>query len=116
MIFFCPQNTIRVRYVVEFCSKELFDTPVTLVDDIAAFRTASGPKINYSDLPAMSDAINIRPSGLLFATGIEPQRIACFEHNGRKAFFPTNGDLPFDIFSAMFYLITRYEEYGPYEK
>jgi hypothetical protein len=33
-----------------------------------------------------------------------------------KAFFKASGDIPFDIFSATFYLLSRYEEYFLYEK
>jgi len=115
MILFCPHNTERLRYIIGFCSKELFDTPITITTDLAQFTAATGPKINYSDQPR-ADALNIRPGDLLFATGIEPQTIVCFKHKGRKAFFATDGDLPFDIFSAIFYLISRYEEYLSKEK
>jgi hypothetical protein len=116
MLLFCPSNTRRVKYVIDFCSRELFDIPISITDDIRAFFASKEPKINYSDDPAVPDALNIRPSGLLFSSGITPQRITCFNYNGRKAFFATDGDLPFDIFSAIFYLISRYEEYQPHEK
>jgi len=33
-----------------------------------------------------------------------------------SAFFKSEGDYPFDIFSAVFYLLSRYEEYLPYKK
>ena len=115
MILYCLHNTPRLQYIVDFCSKELFDTPVDITTDLIAFTQYPGPKINYSDIPA-AGAINLRPAGLLFATGIAPQHIACFEYNGRKAFFPTQGDFPFDLFSAAFYLLSRYEEYLPHEK
>jgi len=116
MILYCTHNTPRLRYIIDFCSKELFDTPITITTDPETFRSSPGPKINYSDEQAISEAVTIRPTGLLFATGVEPQQITCFEYNGRKAFFPSAGDLPFDIFSAAFYLLTRYEEYLPHEK
>jgi len=115
MTLFCPHNTERLRYVIGFCSKELLDTPITITTDPAEFAAAPGPRINYSD-QQQDGTFHIRPAGLLFATGIEPQNISCFEHNRRKAFFATDGDLPFDIFSATFYLISRYEEHLPHEK
>jgi hypothetical protein len=115
MILFSPHNTERLRYIIGFCSKELLDTPIAITTDPAEFAAASGPKINYSDQP-LRESLHVRPAGLLFATGIEPQSIVCFEHNRRKAFFATDGDLPFDIFSAIFFLISRYEEYLPHQK
>jgi hypothetical protein len=115
MILFSPHNTERLRYIVDFVSKELFNAPIAITTDLAAFSATAGPKINYSDGP-QAGALQIRPAGLVFARGIEPQPIDCFEYNGCKAFFATDGEIPFDLFSATFYLITRYEEYLPYEK
>ena len=115
MILYCPHNTERLKYIVGFCSKELFDTPIEITTDPAFFSAATGPKINYSDQP-QPGALQIQPAGLLFATGIAPQHTNCIDHNGRKAFFATSGDHPFDVLSAIFYLITRYEEYLPHEK
>ena len=43
---------------------------------------------------------------------LKPIDTTCFEWNGLKAFFKTNGSIPFDVLSASFYLLTRYEEYG----
>jgi hypothetical protein len=115
MTLFCPHKTERLKYIVDFCSEQLLAAPIDITTDFAAFSAAPAPKINYSDDSA-GDALNIRPTGLLFTTGIEPQSTTCFEYNGRKAFFPTDGDWPFDIFSAIFFLITRYEEYLPHKK
>ncbi len=53
-------------------------------------------------------------TGLLFETGIRPVEIGCLTFESQKALFPTEGDLPFDIFAAAFYLLSRYEEYLPH--
>jgi len=74
-----------------------------------------GIKINYSADKINSDELWVVPYGLLTEQGIRKQVIDCFEWAGMKFFFATNGDLPFDIFSASFYLLTRYEEYLPHE-
>ncbi|GGB13444.1 DUF7033 domain-containing protein [Puia dinghuensis] len=115
MILFCTHSTPRLKYIVDFCSKELFDSPFHITTDLSEFVAATGPRINYSSTP-IPGAFHLQPAGLLFETGIVPQSITCFEYDGRKAFFATEGDLPFDIFSAAFYLLTRYEEYLPHEK
>src|SRR6185436_12324127 len=47
---------------------------------------------------------------------IRKQNISCFKANDFTAFFKSDGDYPFDIFSAVFYLLSRYEEYLPHEK
>ncbi len=113
MILYCVHNTSRLQYIIDFFSKELFDAPIIITTDRAEFDKAAGPKINYSATPG-PEALSILPAALLFESGISPQPITCFLHNGRKAFFATEGDLPFDIFSAAFYLLSRYEEYLPH--
>jgi len=52
---------------------------------------------------------------LLFEKGIKTQDTSCIFFKLHKAIFPTPGVLPFDIFAAAFYLISRYEEYLPHE-
>jgi hypothetical protein len=113
MILYCAHNTPRLQYIIDFFSKELFDVPIRITTDRAEFDETAGPRIDYSATPD-KDAFSIRPAAFLFESGITPQSITCFLHNGRKAFFPTEGDIPFDIFSAAFYLLSRYEEYLPH--
>jgi hypothetical protein len=73
-------------------------------------------RLNYSEHPITENEFFIKRTALLFENGIGPQDIKCFEKNNYKAFFPTQGDLHFDILSASFYLLSRYEEYLPHEK
>ena len=115
MVLYAPHITPRLRYIVDFCSKELFDEPIRLTSDKGAFLAEPGPRINYSS-DITPTIFSIIPAGLLFETEIGPQTIDCFEFNGRKAFFASGGDLPFDIFAAAFFLISRYEEYLPHKK
>ena len=115
MVLYSPHITPRLRYIVDFCSNELFDEPIQLTSDRELFLAFDGPRINYS-AEQIDDIFSIVPAGLLFETGIVPQTITCIDYDGRKAFFVTQGIYPFDIFSAAFYLISRYEEYLPHEK
>ena len=115
MTLYSPHITPRLRYIIDFCSKELFDEPIRITTDKTEFAAAAGPRINYSTLP-LPAVFTIHPAALLFETGIAPQPITCFEHNSRKAFFPAEGDFPFDVFAAAFYLLSRYEEYLPHTK
>ncbi len=70
------------------------------------------PLINYSG-ESISGAFKICPDSLLFETGISRREIAITRWNDLPVFFQSQegGDLPFDIFSASFYMVTRYEEY-----
>ena len=115
MILYSPHITPRLRYIVDFCSTQLFNEPIRLTSSREQFLAFDGPKINYSD-GQIEHVFSIVPAGLLFERGVVPQTITCSEPDGRKVFFTTKGDFPFDIFSATFYLISRYEEYLPHEK
>lgn len=126
MLLFSTHITPRLRYIIAFFSKELFDDPaaIRITDDKTLFSAASGPRINYSaeDFPASGDPgaradyFLLRPHSLLFETGIRPVPVQVTTIKDQKTFFPTDGDLPFDIFAASFYLLSRYEEYLPHPK
>jgi hypothetical protein len=117
MLFFSTHITPRLQYIIEFFSKELFDDPaaIRITGDKTFFSTATGPRFNYSD-EEIPECFHLRPAGLLHETAVHPISITCFIHDDQKAFFPTDGDLPFDIFAASFYLLSRYEEYLPHPK
>lgn len=106
----------RLEYIVGFFSRELFNEPIAITTDITVFSNADAYRINYSDSSYSDEEFFITSAPLLFESGISPQIIDCFEVNYHKAFFQCPGDFPFDIFAAAFYLLSRYEEYLPYEK
>jgi hypothetical protein len=127
MLLFSTHITPRLTYIVDFVGSELLDgpAPITITTDKAAFAAATGPRINYSD-QHIAGCFSIRPAAarpaptgaasLLFESGVRAIEIECFPFRDQKAFFATEGDFPFDLFSAAFYLLTRYEEYLPHDK
>jgi hypothetical protein len=72
--------------------------------------------INYSK-ENVSGSFKIYPDSLLFERGINSREINVNDWKGLPVFFmaPPDSDLPFDIFAASFYLVTRYEEYQVHE-
>lgn len=113
LLLYSPYINPRLSYVIDFFSKELFDEPITLTADKERYSLHSGPRLNYSETEIDEADFFLHSTSLLRETGIYPQKIDCFELNFHKAFFPTKGDFPFDIFAAVFYLLSRYEEYLP---
>lgn len=116
LLVYCHTITPRLQYIVSFFNEKLFETPAQLTNDKTTFLSAEGTRLNYSTEPLVAGEFFIRSTGLLFENTIQQQSISCFEVNGQKAFFRTDGNFPFDIFAAAFYLLSRYEEYLPYEK
>jgi hypothetical protein len=85
------------------------------LQDLEDFRGSALPKINYSSEPV--GGLQISPHGILFDFGIKDYSTEVNNHPlFFKIFFRTHsGDLPFDIFGAAFWLISRYEEYLPHK-
>jgi hypothetical protein len=116
LLLYTHTITPRLQYIVDFISSELFDEPVSITTNKAFFKQYNKPRINYSSQEFGDQEFYLRSTPLLFETGIWAQPIHCFEFNFQKAFFETQGDFPFDVFAAAFYLLSRYEEYLPHEK
>ena len=70
--------------------------------------------MNYSNT-SFEDEIFIESIGLLNEKGINQQDINVSPQNNIPAFFQSQSDssMGFDVFSASFYLVSRYEEYLP---
>src|ERR1700674_4767317 len=108
MLIYTPNISIRLKYVIDFVSGELFTDPIAITNDKDLFHQSGDIKINYST-EKFPGIINISPHSLLFEQGIVPQNISVTELNGRKIFFQIPAsDFPFDIFAAIFYLLSRY--------
>jgi len=116
LIVYTNKITPRLQYIVDFIGRKIIGEPFQLTTDNFYFNDYAGPKINYSNSKITDDELLIINYSLLFEDSIKEQNISCFEVNGYKAFFNTQGDHPFDIFAATFYLLSRYEEYLPHQK
>ncbi|MBD0289551.1 MAG: hypothetical protein ICV79_29645, partial [Flavisolibacter sp.] len=116
MIVYCHTTTPRLHYVTHFLA-QYFQQEVVITAQVQQFSSAIDVKINYSSARITEHEIWIKPVSLLFRTGTPPLTIDCFTNNhGNKAFFTTEGDIGFDLLAAIFYLLSRYEEYGTFQK
>lgn len=116
MLIFSETSSTRLQYICHFIFREQLGIGYSLTIDSESFAKHDGPKINYSYVPIEGNVFTIKPTKILFEKTIVPQPIDCFEYNGSKAFFKTEGHFDFDIFAASFYLLSRYEEYLPHTK
>lgn len=107
---YTPQITPRLQYSAHIIFSVVLKTPFDIVSE-----KSEGITINYSD-EEVDGALQIVPSGLLEQTGIASHDVKVGDLDGVKTlFYGQRGDLPFDIFSAVFYMCSRYEEYLPFE-
>jgi hypothetical protein len=111
LLIYAPEISPRLVYI----ANTLAGGKVSLTSDINQVTVYNGAVINYSADP-VSGSLYIQPCGLLAEKEIRPQLTDCFQWNGLGVFFGTGGEIPFDFFSAAFYLLSRYEEYLPHKK
>jgi hypothetical protein len=116
MLLYCSSISPRLKYISDFIGKEISGTAFQLTTDVQVYQHYPDVKINYTNQFIAGDKCWVEPHSLLFEKGLQSQQITCFDNNGNKAFFPTTGDFPFDIFAASFYLLSRYEEYLLHKK
>lgn len=93
----------------------MYEIAYQITNEKESFISYNGPKINYSKTE-FENEIYVESFGLLSEIGIKDQNIPMGWWNNEVILFKNNagGEIPFDIFSATFYLLTRYEEYLPH--
>jgi hypothetical protein len=86
-----------------------------LTDNIEDFQSFNGPKLNYSSLDC-AGALRIIPHSLLTEEHLSNPVISVkHNHEWDTIMLEQQGDIPFDLFAASFYLLSRYEEYLPHK-
>lgn len=112
LVIFSPTITPRLEYVILVCSKHLSHVSVALTDNPEYFKTLTGIKWSYGQY--FEDALCIYADGLLWENTIITQEW----YKQDNFMFRCKDDcgqfhVRYDIFSAIFYLISRYEEHLP---
>jgi hypothetical protein len=111
---FTIRDVPRLRYIAEIILGEILGLSWEIVTDKR--KLGKNPVINYS-AEEVKGSFRICPDGLLSESGLKNFIPSVADWHGLPVLFQISGesDLPFDIFSASFYLISRYEEYLEFE-
>ncbi|MGM0566243.1 MAG: polysaccharide deacetylase family protein [Bacteroidota bacterium] len=118
LLIYTDKNSNRLQYTLKTIFREILGIDFTHTIHKDDFLKYQGPKLNYS-AKSFSQEIFFCSYDLLYETGIGNFEVNLIDFEGTKALFPVNDEksyLPFDVFSASFYLLSRYEEYLPYKK
>ncbi|NNC51333.1 MAG: hypothetical protein HKO01_12460 [Flaviramulus sp.] len=107
----------RLKYVFKHICTRILGIKVGFTTKIEDFIAHDSLKMSYTK-QQLSNEFFIKSHDLLFEQGLNDVEInihtweqtKCFFYNGEKS------AMPFDIFSAAFYLLSRYEEYLPHVK
>jgi hypothetical protein len=120
ILIYCPEENPRVTWTFDLVFGQLLGVPYRITTFANELDHSDGPRLNYSFKP-INGIPFIESSGLLFARDIRDQSAKLIPGEkwaGLPTIFPYEKNLsiiPFDIFSAVFYFVSRYEEYLPYE-
>ncbi len=115
ILLYTEKITPRLDYIVGLILGKLLGLNYSVTCSLEEFNDFKGACINYSDRQ-LDNCLRIVPCGLLSETGIKKQMVEVDEWEGLKILFPSNinGAFPFDLFAACFYMVSRYEEYLPF--
>ena len=107
----------RFQYITKHIFVNLLGVQIKYTTEVADFVKHTGPKITYGKQPLQNEFF-IQEAGLLSEQGINDVSIKVLDWEGTPCFFKNldRSDVPFDLFSASFYLLSRYEEYLPHVK
>lgn len=126
MLIYTEKITPRLKYVLNFIFRDVFHVEASLVDEPGDFSRMDGPRINYSS-GDMKEGFRLPVSGLMASGGVEnieiglktgesyPVLFHTERQSGENEQDPKSYGLDFDVFAAVFYMISRYEEYMDFD-
>ena len=117
ILVYSHKITPRLTYIFRQIFIRVLELPVDFTSAIEKFVSHSGPKLSYTHQP-LGNEFFIASHDLLFQKGIQEVPIEVSNWSNIPAFFKLgkSSQLPYDIFAASFFLMTRYEEFLPQVK
>jgi hypothetical protein len=116
LLVYVPLLTPRIKYIFNFIFNDVLKTQVGFSSNLAEFKQSELPKISYADHP-VADELFFKNADLLLAHTITQPTIKTTTFGDTIVPFAVSGSsLPFDVFAASFYFVSRYEEYLPFNR
>jgi hypothetical protein len=111
---YASDDVPRLRYIAGIIFGDILGLNWEIITDKR--KLGKHPVINYSD-ETLKEAFKISPHPIIFEKGVSEKDIKVETWNSLPIFFKTSADsdIPFDLFAASFFLISRYEEYCKHE-
>ncbi|WP_435137391.1 polysaccharide deacetylase family protein [Formosa sp. A9] len=117
LLVYTHKITPRLKFSFKHICTRILGVPVAFTSKIEEFIAHDSLKMSYTKQP-LGDEVFVRSHDLLFEQGLSDIDLNVQQWENTKCFF-FNGDksaMPYDIFAAAFYLLSRYEEYLPHVK
>lgn len=117
LLIFTKKQTPRITYTFKQVCWNILGIQVKFTSKIEEFIAHQGLKLSYGK-QKMGNEFFAQQTDLLLEQGISAVDIQMARWDETPCFFRVSdqSDIPFDIFAASFYLLSRYEEYLPYVK
>lgn len=116
MLVYAATIKPRLQYLLRFIADQWLGCALEFSSDAELAKNHRGLLICYHTQRLRANDYLIVPAGLMEETVTRPQQLVVNRNEKLPFFFASPGDHPFDLFSAIFYLLSRYEEYLPHEK
>ncbi|MBN1250580.1 MAG: polysaccharide deacetylase family protein [Bacteroidales bacterium] len=119
LLIYVPVINNRNEYAFDLIFNNILKLKYKLIDDFELFKSSKEHKLIYSYTDDYDEEfLFLKANNLLFEDSIFEIEIDLFNWQSEKVFFKSSEKsiIPFDIFSASFYLVSRYEEYLPLKK
>ena len=115
ILVYTHKITPRLKYIFKQIFRGFLDMKVGFTSAVDEFIAHDGPKISYTTKP-LGIELFFQSNNILFDQGVNDIDINVTEIDGTPVFFQTGqkSAMPFDVFGASFYLLSRYEEYLPH--
>ncbi len=115
LLVYSHKITPRLKYTFRQICTRILGIPVSFTSKVEDFIAHGSLKMSYT-LQPLGNEFHVRSHKILFEQGLSDIDIHVQDWDSTKCFFTTSdkSDLPYDIFSATFYLLSRYEEYLPH--
>lgn len=107
----------RLKYVFKHICTRVLGIPVSFTTKIEEYIAHDSLKMSYTK-QQLGNEFFVKSHDILFEQGLNDIDINIQDWGSTKCFFylGEKSVIPFDIFSASFYLLSRYEEYLPHVK
>ena len=116
LLIHVPKLTNRLGYTLKVVFDHLLHAEYSITTDAQYYMQYGGAKLCYGR-ERLGDSLFIKCHTLLFETTIEDQEPRAECRDGQWILFPVYGrdlDFDFDPLAAVFYMVSRYEEYLPH--
>ena len=117
LLVYTPHITPRLKFVFKQICTRILGFEVGFTSTIEEFVAHDSIKMSYTN-QQLGNEFFIKSNSILFEQGLSDldlnvsdwEETKCFFYNGNKS------SIPFDIFAASFFMLSRYEEYLPHLK